>query len=164
MSLQKRERTCASCIFFLKAKHRILDSHSGVLTMNKCVLFCLALFCGLLVEIKSQPRPVSPRSSIIKPNKRPTTTHTPKPTPPVPEDGDAAADDNIGEVILVNTNLVTIPVRILDRKNRFIGGLAKENFKVFEDGVEQEIDYFTNEAQPFTVALVLDRVIPRRSR
>jgi len=124
--------------------------------MNKCVLFCLALFCGLLVEIKSQPRPVSPRSSIIKPNKRPTTTHTPKPTPPVPEDGDAAADDNIGEVILVNTNLVTIPVRILDRKNRFIGGLAKENFKVFEDGVEQEIDYFTNEAQPFTVALVLD--------
>jgi VWFA-related protein len=67
-----------------------------------------------------------------------------------------ASDDNNGEIISVNTNLVTIPVRILDRKNRFIGGLAKENFKVFEDSVEQEIGYFTNEEQPFTVALVLD--------
>ena len=45
---------------------------------------------------------------------------------------------------------------MLDRKNRFIGGLAKENFSIFEDNVQQEIAYFTNEAQPFTVALVLD--------
>ena len=36
-----------------------------------------------------------------------------------------------GEVINVETKLVTIPVRVLDRKNRFIGGLAKENFKYF---------------------------------
>jgi VWFA-related protein len=61
-----------------------------------------------------------------------------------------------GDVISVDTRLVTIPVRILDRKNRFVGGLNQENFKVYEDSVEQEIAYFTNEAQPFTVALVLD--------
>ena len=44
----------------------------------------------------------------------------------------------------------------MDKKGRFIGGLAKENFKVLEDGVEQEVALFSNEHQPFTVALVLD--------
>ncbi|HKX83289.1 MAG TPA: VWA domain-containing protein, partial [Pyrinomonadaceae bacterium] len=56
----------------------------------------------------------------------------------------------------ITTELVTVPVRVIDRKNRFVGGMQKEDFKVFEDGVEQEIAYFTNESQPFTVALVLD--------
>jgi len=56
----------------------------------------------------------------------------------------------------VETEIVSIPVRVVDRKGRFIGGLKQENFKVFEDGSEQQIAYFTNEAQPFTVALVLD--------
>ena len=59
-------------------------------------------------------------------------------------------------MISIDTRLISIPVRVLDRKNRFIGGLKKENFRIFEDGVEQELGYFTNEAQPFTVALVLD--------
>ena len=44
----------------------------------------------------------------------------------------------------------------MDRRSRFIGGLKQESFKVFEDDVEQEVAYFTNESQPFTVALVLD--------
>src|SRR5262249_23061849 len=65
------------------------------------------------------------------------------------------AADN-GEVVKVETRLVTVPVRVIDRKGRFVGGLAKENFKVFEDGAEREIAYFSNETEPFTVALVLD--------
>ena len=51
---------------------------------------------------------------------------------------------------------MTIPVKVSDRKNRFVAGLTKENFKVLEDSVEQEIALFSNEQQPFTVALVLD--------
>lgn len=62
----------------------------------------------------------------------------------------------MSDVVAVDTRLVTIPVRIIDRQNRFVGGLTQDSFKVFEDNVEQEIAYFTNEAQPFTVALVLD--------
>jgi VWFA-related protein len=34
--------------------------------------------------------------------------------------------------------------------------VRKEEFKIFENGIEQEIAYFSNEEQPFTVALVLD--------
>jgi len=51
---------------------------------------------------------------------------------------------------------VTIPVKVSDRGGRFIPGLTKENFTVLEDGDEQEIAFFSNEQQPFTVALVLD--------
>ncbi|MEQ1646638.1 MAG: VWA domain-containing protein, partial [Pyrinomonadaceae bacterium] len=87
-----------------------------------------------------------------KPNQRQASTPTPLPTPAT--ENVATLDD--GEVIKVSTQLVSIPVRVMDKKGRFIGGLAKENFKVVEDGVEQEIALFSNEHQPFTVALVLD--------
>lgn len=117
--------------------------------MNKCLLLLLIIFFwGGIVDGFSQSRRVSPRSSNQKPNQRdPAPAATPEPEPFVEDDG---------HVIAVDTSLVTIPVRILDRKNRFIGGLVKENFSVFEDNVQQEVAYFTNEAQPFTVALVLD--------
>lgn len=78
----------------------------------------------------------------------PPTTPTPSPS------STNHADD--GEVIKINTQLVTVPVRVLDRKGRFMGGLTKENFKVFENGKEQQIEMFSNENEPFTVALVLD--------
>lgn len=94
-----------------------------------------------------------------KKNQRPVQTPTPIPPPQLidpamPGDAPASADD--GEVIKVSTQLVSIPVRVMDKKGRFISGLTKEKFKVFENGAEQELALFTNEHQPFTVALVLD--------
>ncbi len=60
------------------------------------------------------------------------------------------------EILTIETALVTIPVRVLDRQGRFVGGLKKEEFSVFEDRQPQQIEYFSNEQSPFTVALVLD--------
>jgi VWFA-related protein len=60
------------------------------------------------------------------------------------------------EVVRVNTALVTIPVSIMDRDGRFISGLQKEDFRILEDGVEQEVAYFASVEVPFTVALVID--------
>lgn len=90
-----------------------------------------------------------------KANSRPPAVKpTPTPVPEVQTDGDAGEMD--GPEIVVDTRLVTIPVRVLDRKGLFLPGLTKANFKVFEDSVEQEVALFSNDAQPFTVALVLD--------
>lgn len=63
-------------------------------------------------------------------------------------------DDN--EIIKVETNLVTMPVSVLDRDGRFISGLQKNDFKIFEDGVEQKVDYFQSVEQPFTVVMMID--------
>lgn len=56
----------------------------------------------------------------------------------------------------VNTTLVTVPVSVLDRQGRFVPNLKREDFSVFENGVEQSIAYFEPAEKPFTVALLLD--------
>lgn len=60
------------------------------------------------------------------------------------------------EVVRVETSLVTIPVSVIDRDGRFVSGLQKKDFKIFENGVEQQIDSFATVQQPFTVVLLLD--------
>ncbi len=68
----------------------------------------------------------------------------------------ATPPDGDGEVIKVETNLVTMPVSVLDRDGRFISGLQQKDFKIFENGVEQKVDYFQSVEQPFTVILLID--------
>lgn len=60
------------------------------------------------------------------------------------------------DVIRVDTDLIVIPTRIYSRDGKILAGLRREEFKIFEDGAEQEIAYFSADEQPFTVALVLD--------
>ncbi|HEU4432206.1 MAG TPA: VWA domain-containing protein [Pyrinomonadaceae bacterium] len=61
-----------------------------------------------------------------------------------------------GDVVRIDTNLVTVPVSVLDRDGRFISDIQREQFKVFENGVEQKLAYFESTEKPFTVALLLD--------
>ena len=60
------------------------------------------------------------------------------------------------DVVRVPTDLVTIPVRITSRDGKPVSNVRRNEFKVFENGVEQEIAYFSDDEQPFTVVLVLD--------
>lgn len=70
----------------------------------------------------------------------------------------ASSDEEVGEgdVVRIETSLVAVPVSVLDRQGRFIPGLRREDFRVFENGVEQAIAYFEPSEKPFTVALLLD--------
>jgi len=54
------------------------------------------------------------------------------------------------------TNLVVIPVAVTDNLNRFVLGLQKPDFHVFEDGVEQSVAQFSGEDAPLSVGLVFD--------
>ncbi len=60
------------------------------------------------------------------------------------------------EIIRIETDLVVIPVRVSDKGGRPIANITKDEFKIFENGVEKEVAYFSDVEQPFTVALVLD--------
>ncbi len=71
-----------------------------------------------------------------------------------PQSGKPAVPED--EIVRIETDLVTIPVQIAERNGKPVSGIRKEEFRIFENGVEQEIAYFSNEDQPFTVALVLD--------
>ena len=66
------------------------------------------------------------------------------------------AKEDTDDVVKVETNLITIPVSVYDRNGLYIPGLRQQEFKIFEDGVEQDIAYFGTQDKPFTVALLLD--------
>lgn len=71
------------------------------------------------------------------------------PTPP-PEEIEP------GDIIRITTNLVAVPVRVLDRHGKYISDVRREEFQIFEEGVEQQIAFFAPVESPFTVLLMLD--------
>jgi VWFA-related protein len=58
--------------------------------------------------------------------------------------------------IRVDSTLVLIPVTVTDPMNRFVTGLEKENFKLFEDKKEQAVSQFSSEDAPISVGVVFD--------
>jgi len=56
----------------------------------------------------------------------------------------------------VDVDLVLATVTVTDRSGRFVSGLEKENFKLSEDKVPQEITYFSSEDIPLSVGIILD--------
>lgn len=60
------------------------------------------------------------------------------------------------DVIRVDTTLITIPIKVMDRDGKFLPNLRREEVQVFEDGVKQEIAFFEGAEKPFVIALVLD--------
>ena len=61
-----------------------------------------------------------------------------------------------GDTLRVDTTLVSLPVSVMDRDGKFIPNLHKEDFRIWENGVEQQVAYFASTEKPFTVALVID--------
>ena len=58
--------------------------------------------------------------------------------------------------IRVESTLVLIPVTVTDPLNRFVTGLDRENFRVFEDKSEQKVTHFASEDAPLSVGVVFD--------
>jgi len=77
-----------------------------------------------------------------------------KPTAPQKDAGPEEVGE--GDVVKVETTLISIPVSVMDRDGKFIPNLTKNDFHVWEDGVEQKVAYFASTEKPFTVALVID--------
>src|SRR5437868_1726534 len=115
--------------------------------------------------VESQQTPPSLIGSEPAPGLRPPTLANSGTTPVASQSSDSSSDgvstpgpEEVGEgdVVRVDTTLVTVPVSVLDRQGRFVPNLRREDFSVFENGVEQAIAYFEPAEKPFTVALLLD--------
>jgi VWFA-related protein len=81
-------------------------------------------------------------------NRRPGPQPEQQPTPPEEVDS--------GDIIRVNTTLITMPVTAMDRDGRYVPNLQKEDFRIWEDGVEQDVAFFQSVDKPFSVVLMLD--------
>ena len=58
--------------------------------------------------------------------------------------------------IVVDTTLVVIPVTVTDPMNRFVLGLDKKDFSIFEDSAEQKITHFSAEDAPMSIGILVD--------
>jgi len=111
-------------------------------------LFILSVFLiGIsLVESSSQqaqrPRRVT--------NGTEQTTESKKPTTGAPDEVDE------GDVVRVDTQLVSVPAVVTDSSGRPLAGLKPENFRIIEDGQQQTITNFGTVDTPFEIALLLD--------
>jgi Mg-chelatase subunit ChlD len=154
---------------------------SKELTMKKFTALALAFALTVLLapaaNSQSRPRRVNPNpppeesEQPTLPTNGATSQMGKPPTPPVlrganrdpnqqkpttPQKDAGPEEVSEGDVVKVDTTLVSIPVAVMDRDGKFIPNLTKDEFRVWEDNVEQKVAYFASTDKPFTVALVID--------
>lgn len=105
------------------------------------VAFCFAILPVSLSFFRADAQTTTP----AKPTPTPVKSVSPEPT---------VEEDN--EVIKVETELVNLNVRVVDRNNRSIANLSQQDFTVFEDNVPQKIEFFSKAEVPTNYAMVID--------
>jgi VWFA-related protein len=119
--------------------------------MRLLVGLVLAVTLPLIVTLGySQSVPPPTPGSTVQPN----VSITPRTRMPAADPNEAITDRRSD--IRVDTTLVLIPVSVTDPMSRFVTGLEKDNFKLSEDKVDQEITQFSSEDAPLSVGIVFD--------
>ena len=67
-----------------------------------------------------------------------------------------AQEPQVVDTIKIDTNLISVPVIVSDRNNRYIPDLKIDSFHLFDNQVEQKISYFDTGEEPLNVVLLLD--------
>ena len=120
-------------------------------TIFRTLLTLTALVLILQTETAGQSGRSSKNSNPVKKVEqaegKPTQSHKPEATKDNPPDPDA---------IKLDTTLVVVPVIASDRNLIYIPDMRKDEFTLYEDGVEQKVVFFATIKEPFHVVLMLD--------
>jgi len=68
----------------------------------------------------------------------------------------SAPDGGRPPVFRVGVETVYVPIAVSDSLGRYVTGLKKEHFRVFEDNVEQTLTHFSQEEAPISIGILLD--------
>ncbi|MBA3441444.1 MAG: VWA domain-containing protein [Pyrinomonadaceae bacterium] len=117
------------------------------------IVLCLLMGQTSVVSVLAQARRVPPASSDKK-NQRPAEGGE-KQEEPTPKDIIGTPQE--AEIVKIVSALVNVDAVVYHKKSgQIITGLKKENFALFEDGVQKDISYFSTPEAPITVSLVLE--------
>lgn len=108
---------------------------------------------GLLASLIAVGLLIAPRSASAADDGKVSSRPDGKTSPKDPE---TAVLDQRSGTLRVDTTLVQINVTVTDPLNRFVTGLEKEHFRLFEDKAEQKILDFSSEDAPLSIGLVFD--------
>ena len=111
-------------------------------------LFLLALCGAVLTATSAQTN----KPQLVPPA---TPSPTPQAAPTIREED---------QVVKIDTELVNLNVRVVDRNNRPVGNLRQSEFKVFEDNVPQQIEFFSKSEVPTNYSMVIDNSNSLRSQ
>lgn len=78
-----------------------------------------------------------------------TFAQDPKPTPPTQGRNDKG-------VLRVETDLVTLTLTVTDYYGRYVSGLTKEHFSIFDNKKKQEISFFSDSDAPVSIGILFD--------
>jgi Ca-activated chloride channel family protein len=112
----------------------LLKVRLAAISAAMAALACVAARAPLLVAFAAPPAQIPAR---------------PTPPPAVPLPPQITQRRTI-------TKLVRVPVTVTDPLNRFVTGLGKNTFRLFEDDVEQEIVQFSSQDAPMSIGIVFD--------
>jgi VWFA-related protein len=110
------------------------------------------------------PPPTPPPQPL--PNATDTTPTQPPPTnqiktvPPGGEDKDQINTRDQIYTLSKTVNFVQVPVIVKDDNGHLVDGLQPKDFSVYEDGVKQDLTYFTSDPFPLSAAVVIDVGMP----
>jgi Ca-activated chloride channel family protein len=66
------------------------------------------------------------------------------------------ASRTTNQTLKVDVDLVLINATVSDSQGRLVTGLARENFQLWEDKIEQKLDYLSSEDSPLSIGLIFD--------
>ncbi|PYS50759.1 MAG: VWA domain-containing protein [Acidobacteria bacterium] len=87
---------------------------------------------------------------------KPQPTPEASPSPAATQQQPTQQGREVGPVEIANTDLVTFTVTVTDSYGRYVSGLDKKAFKIFDDKEEQEIQYFSDDDAPVSVGIIFD--------
>jgi len=112
-------------------------------------LLVLVLWCALVAVANISTQ--EPASQQKRPRRvADSASQVPKPSP------NSAEEVGEGDIIRVETQLVSVPAIVTNSLGRPVSALRAENFVIFEDGKPQTIANFGTTEAPFEIALLLD--------
>ena len=115
-------------------------------------LVCAVLLLAPFVIASSASQPDGQQTN----QQRPRTVGSQGTTNTQRQTNSSGEEVSEGDVVRVNTQLVSVPTVVTDRSGHPLTGLRAENFAVFEDGTPQRVTNFATTDAPFEIALLLD--------
>src|SRR6185295_15146163 len=120
------------------------------ITAASISLLAVTVFFTLAVQSQNQdPAPDKPQEQ------KPAATQSPSPAPKQDKKMGTELDDRGGSII-TNTDLITLTVTVTDTYGRYVSGLSKGAFAVFDNKQQQEITYFSDDDSPVSVGVIFD--------
>lgn len=121
------------------------------------LVYCLlsAVLLGALGVSISASRQ-EPQGQQQRPRKVGTNQNTNNPPANPKPTGTPSEEVDEGDVVRIETQLVSVPAVVTDRSGRPLAGLRLDNFTLFEDGKPQRLTNFATTETPFEIALLLD--------